>query len=83
MDYQQQRGWFNITRLISCLPYLSYFFYFSYPSYLSYFSYPSYHSYPAYLAYLAYPASPAYNKKPRSNATLQTAEVNYFKVNED
>ena len=74
MDYQQQRGWFNITRLISCLPYLSYFFYFSYfsyPSYLSYFSYPSYHSYPAY------------NKKPRSNATLQTAEVNYIKVNED
>ena len=54
MDYQQQRGWFNITRLISCLPYLSYFFYFSYFSY---------HSYPAYLAYPAYSAYPAYNKK--------------------
>lgn len=54
MDYQQQRGWFNITRLISCLPYLSYFFYFSYFSY---------HSYSAYLAYPAYSAYPAYNKK--------------------
>ena len=46
-------------------------------------AYLTYLAYLAYLAYPAYSAYPAYNKKPRSNATLQTAEVNYIKVNED